>query len=95
MPRKATIDESSLTKMEIRKLNALRKSIGDELGAKAFGQWYESRPTKTKSAPVDKTAEAIAEAVMNLITKGKIKTLPRDGYVVKRGRGRVVVEPAS
>ena len=95
MPRKATIDESSLTKMEVRKLNALRKSIGDELGAKAFSQWYESRPATTKSAPVDKTAEAIANAVMDLIAKGKIKALPRSGYLVKRGRGRVVVEIAS
>ncbi len=81
--------------MEIRKLNALRKSIGDELGANAFKQWYESRPPTTKSAPVDKTAEAIAEAIMGLIAKGKIKNLPRDGYVIKRGRGRVVVQPAG
>ncbi len=93
MPRKANIDESNLTKMEIRKLNALRKSIGDELGAKAFKQWYESRPATTKAAPVDKTAEAISDAIMDLIAKGKIKALPRNGYVVKRGRGRVVVEP--
>ncbi len=95
MPRKASIDESSLTKMEIRKLNALRKSIGDELGAKAFSQWYESRPATIKAVPVDKTAEAIADAVMDLFTKGKIKALPRGGYLVKRGRGRVVVKPAS
>ena len=95
MPRKVSINESSLTKMEIRKLNALRNSIGDDLGAKAFSQWYESRPAKTKAAPVDKTAQAIADAVMDLFAKGKIKTLPRGGYVIKRGRGRVVVELAG
>ena len=95
MPRKMNFDESSLTKMEIRKLNALRKSIGDELGAKAFKQWYETRPPTTKATPVDKTAEAIGDAIMDLMAKGKIKSLPRNGYLVKRGRGRVVVEPAS
>ena len=95
MPREVNFDESSLTKMEIRKLNSLRKSIGDDLGAKAFGQWYESRPSTTKATPVDKTAEAIANAVMELIAKGKINSLPRGGYLVKRGRKRVVVEPAN
>ena len=95
MPRKVNIDESSLTKMEIRKLNALRKSIGDDLGAKAFTEWYKNRPAPKASQPVDKTAEAVAEAIMGLIEKGKINSLPRDGYVVKRGRGRVVVAPAD
>ena len=95
MPRKVNIDESSLTKMEIRKLNALRKSIGDDLGAKAFTEWYKNRPAPKASQPVDKTAEAVAEAIMGLIEKGKINSLPRGGYLVKRGRGRVVVAPAD
>lgn len=95
MPRKTSIDESSLSKMEIRKLNALRKSIGDDLGAKAFTEWYKNRPAPKQSQPADKTAEAVAEAIMGLIEKGKINSLPRGGYLVKRGRGRVVVAPAD
>ncbi len=95
MARKATIDESILTKMEFRKLNALRKSVGDGIGEKAFMAWQRSRPAPGKAAPVDDTAEAIANAVMKLIEGGKIKGLPRGGYVVRRGRGRVVVEPAE
>ena len=91
MPRKPTIDQSTLTKMELRKLNALKKSIGDDIGNKAFLEWMKKRPAK-KAAPVDKTAEAISDAVMKLMDSGKIKALPRSGYVVKRGRGRVVVE---
>jgi hypothetical protein len=39
--------------------------------------------------------EAIAGAVEKLIADRKIRELPRDGYVVRRGRGRVVVEPAG
>ena len=86
------IDESNLTKGEIRKLNALRKSIGDSLGEKAFAAWLKERPApSTKAVPVDKTAQAIAEAVMGLIEGGTIKGIPRGGYTVQRGRGRVVV----
>ena len=35
------IDESTLTKGQLRKLNALRKSVGDEIGAQVlFGVQY-------------------------------------------------------
>ena len=33
------IDESGLTKGQLRKLNALRKSVSDEVGEKAFADW--------------------------------------------------------
>ena len=35
----AQIDESTLTKGQLRKLNALRKSVGDEVGERAFAEW--------------------------------------------------------
>ncbi len=95
MARKPAIDESKLTKGELRKLNALRKSVGDGIGEKAFVAWQRSRPAPGKVAPADKTAEAIVGAVEKLIERGKIRSLPRGGYVVKRGRGRVVVEQAE
>ncbi len=94
MARKSNLDESTLTKMQIRKLNALRKSIGDDLGTKAFTEWLSSQASKVEE-PVDKTAEAVAAAVMALISKGTIRPLPRGGYLIKRGRGRVVVTPAE
>jgi hypothetical protein len=95
MARGPNVDKSQLSKMELRKLNALCKSIGDELGTKAFTEWRRSRPEPQTSAPVDKTAEAIATAVMKLIESGQIKSLPRGGYSVRRGRGRVVVQEAG
>ena len=94
MARK-TIDESKLTRMEVRKLNALRKSIGDELGVRIFLEWYRTRPEPGVAATSDKVVAAIAEAVGQLIADGRIKSLPRGGYVVKRGRGRVIVEAAQ
>ena len=33
------IDVTTLTKGQVRKLNALRKSVGDALGEKVFGKW--------------------------------------------------------
>lgn len=95
MARKPAINESALTKGEIRKLNALRKSLGDDIAEKAFAEWFAAKATKVTAETRDKTAEAIAEAVMGLIDKGEIKGLPRGGYVVKRGRGRVMVAPAA
>jgi len=95
MARNPSVDRSQLSKMELRKLNALCKSIGDELGTKAFNEWRRTRPAQQKADPVDKTAEAIAGAVMKLIERGEIKSLPRGGYTIKRGRGRVVVEAAG
>ncbi len=92
---KMTVNEGTLTKGQLRKLTALRKSVGNKIGDKAFADWMSSQPAKTAEAPVDRSAEAIANAVMKLIEGGKIKGLPRGGYVVKRGRGRVVVEPAA
>jgi len=33
------IDESTLTKGQIRKFNVLRKSVGDKLGNEVFAKW--------------------------------------------------------
>ena len=39
MPRKSTLDESALTKDEIRKLSAFRESVGEEAGNRMFLEW--------------------------------------------------------
>ena len=36
------IDESTLTKGQVRKLNALRKSVGDAIAEEAFAKWLEA-----------------------------------------------------
>ncbi len=88
-----SIDEGALTKMQLRKLNALRKSVGEDIGAKAFFEWMASRPADKKE-PVDKNAVRIADALQPLIESNKL-TIPRGGYMLRRGRGRVIVESAS
>ena len=94
-PRKAshTFDEKSLTKGQLRKLNALRKSVGEEIGTTAFAKWLAAQPTEPKE-PADKNAEQIATAFESLIEAKKLH-IPRGGYLVKRGRGRVVVTRAD
>ena len=35
----SSIDESALTKEQLRKLNVLRKSVGPDIGERAFAEW--------------------------------------------------------
>ena len=84
------IDEKNLTKGQLRKLNALRKSLGQEIADRAFLEWLETQPVDAGVAG-DQNAEVIASTLWNLIEKDKL-AIPRGGYFVKRGRGRVIVE---
>jgi hypothetical protein len=88
------IDESALTKGELRKLNALRKSVGDTLGQQTFAKWLEKRAKKTTSDPGDKNADLISNTLMELVNEKGLR-IPRGGYLVTRGRGRVIVEQAK
>lgn len=82
--------EKELSKGELRKLNALRKSLGAEIADKAFTEWLH-RFGRQSTAQKDKVAVLIAETLEPLIIKKNL-SLPRGGYVVRRGRGRVIVE---
>ena len=81
------INEAALTKGEIRKLNALRKSIGDGLADEAFSKWLKQHNSKKTKAKADPIAAKIAEA-MKPLAKAKALNLGRYGYVVKRARGK-------
>ena len=85
------IDEGSLTKGQLRKLTALRKSIGSEIGERAFAEWLSLQPAGEKT---DKSAELIVGALWPLVQQGRL-AIPRGGYLVGRGRGRIIVEPAK
>ena len=86
------IDEKNLTKGQLRKLNALRKSLGQEIADRAFVEWLQTQPIDA-GVPGDENADVIATTLWGLIEKGNL-AIPRGGYVVRRGRGRVVVERA-
>ncbi len=84
------LDENALTKGELRKLNALRKSVGEDIGEKAFMDWLRKKPPAVAELE-DKNAALIADTLIPLIEQNKLR-IPRGGYLVRRGRGRVVVE---
>ena len=86
------IDETSLTKGQLRKLNALRKSLGSVIADEAFSKWLAQAANEEPQA--DENARVIADTLWGLVRDGKIM-IRRGGYIVRRGRGRVVVEPAG
>ena len=84
------IDESTLTKGQRRKLNALRKAVGNEIGERTFAEWLSSRPV----AKPDENAALIVDTLWPLVQQGKL-AIPRGGYLLRRGRGRIIVESAK
>ena len=80
------IDHSTLTKGQIRKLNALRKSVGDDIAEDAFTKWL-SIQSKTPKEVRDPVADALVAALANL-KDDKSFRLGRKGYVVRRARGK-------
>ncbi len=91
MARKSApkLDEKALTKGELRKLDAFRKSVGEDIGDQAFMDWLRKKPSVTVE-PEDKNAALIADTLIPLIEQNKLR-IPRGGYLILRGRGRVIV----
>ena len=84
------IDENALTRGQRRKLNALRKSVGEEIGEQAFTAWLSAQSAGAK-ADADTNAQMIVDTLWPLIEGGTL-AIPRGGYLVRRGRGRIIVE---
>ena len=86
------IDESALTKGQRRKLNVLRKSVGEEIGEQAFATWLSAQSAGAK-ADADTNAQTIVDTLWPLVQEGTL-AIPRGGYLLRRGRGRIIVERA-
>ncbi len=91
MARKSApkLDEKALTKGELRKLNALRTSLGEDVGDQAFMDWLRKK-TVVIAEPEDKYAALIADTLIPLIEQNRLR-IPRGGYLILRGRGLVIV----
>ena len=83
-----TIDQSTLNKGQIRKLYALRKSVGDDIADDAFAKWMNIQ-TKTPKEVRDPVADALVAALSNLQNDKSFK-LGNNGYVVRRAKGKGV-----
>ena len=78
------IDESKLTKFQLRKLGALRRYVGDELGEEAFSKWMAQQAATVKIDPV---AQKIERALAGFANDRSFN-LGNYGYTVRRARGK-------
>ena len=76
------IDEENLSKGNMRKLRALRKSIGNELADEAFIKWLNAQ-TADSSDKEDAVSIELLEAVAPVVEK---LNLGRYGYTIRRSR---------
>ena len=83
------IDETTLTKGHRRKLNALRRSVGDKLGEEVFSKWKALQDNKSGARKADPVAEKIVEALGGYAGDRNFR-LGNYGYTVRRGRGKGV-----
>jgi hypothetical protein len=80
------IDETNLTKGQVRKINALRKSVGDEIAEDAFSKWIKIQNQTPKDVS-DPVADALV-AALDQFKDDKSFRLGEKEYVVKRSKGK-------
>ena len=83
------INESKLTKGQARKLSALRKSVGDELGEEVFAKWMAQQAKAAAAPKPDPVAVKIEEALVDYANDKSFR-LGNYGYTIKRTRGKGV-----
>ena len=81
------VNKENLTKGQIRKLNALRKSVGDKLANDVFSKWLKQQAKKNSSGDSDPVADQILDALSPL-AKDKSIRLGNRGYSIHRARGK-------
>ena len=81
------IDESKLTKGQVRKLNALRKSVGVELGDEVFGKWLAQQAKAAAGPKPDPVAVKIEKALAGFANDRSFR-LGNYGYTIRRARGK-------
>ena len=68
----------------MRKLNALRKSVGEEIGERTFAAWLASQGVADEKA--DGNAAMVVDTLWPLIEQGRL-AIRRGSYLLRRGRG--------
>ena len=78
MPWQATrkFDEKGLNKGHLRKLQALRNSLGDQIADKASGEWLSKQATASASEPEDNNVKIIADTLEPLAKAGRLLGYP-------------------
>ena len=81
------IDETRLTKGQVRKLNALRRSVGDDLAEEVFAKWLEREAASPAKGTLDPVAMKIVEALATSENDQKFN-LGNHGYTLRRAKGK-------
>ena len=81
------INESKLTKGQVRKLNALRKSVGVELGDEVFGKWLAQQASAAAGPKADPVSVKIEKALAGFGSDRSFR-LGNYGYTIRRARGK-------
>ena len=81
------IDETGLTKGLVRKLNALRKSVGDDLAEEVFAKWLEREANSQAKDKPDPVAMKIVEALAGFASDPAFN-LGNYGYTLRRAKGK-------
>ena len=80
------IDETGLTKGQVRKLNALRKSVGDNLAEEVFAKWLVREAASQATSKPDPVAMKIIKALASFENDPKFN-LGNYGYTLRRAKG--------
>ena len=83
------INESKLTKGQVRKLNALRKSVGNELGDEVFSKWLAQQASAAAKPKPDPVALKIEGSLADFVGDQSFR-LGNYGYTIRRARGKGV-----
>ena len=83
------INESKLTKGQVRKLNALRKSVGNELGEEVFSKWLAQQASAAAEPKPNPVAVKIEDALAGFMNDRSFR-LGNYGYTIRRARGKGV-----
>ena len=81
-----SIDQSTLNKGQIRKLNALRKSVGDDIADVAFGKWMKSQtktPKETRDLLQTHLSLHLRTSTTTRVSSWEIRVM---SYAVQRAR---------
>ena len=81
------IDKSTMNKGQVVKLNALRKSLGNDLADGVFAKWLKRQTSAKSIDKPDPIAARIVAALAGLEKDAEFR-LGNQGYTVKRSRGK-------
>ena len=84
------IDETGLTKGLVRKLNALRKSVGDDLAEEVFARWLEREAALQARSKPDPVAMKIVGALAGFEIDPEIQSRKLWVHITPRQRQRRV-----